>query len=92
MQNQQFAFCRQFAINIHLIVYLVRAPEKKSTLKDGGLMSLFKRQGSYPLCIALLSCSRWIGNPINHSSTTVSVSQSCLSAHVFKHMRFSESN
>ena len=29
---------------------------------------------------ALLSDSRWIGNPINHSSTTVSVSPSSLSA------------
>jgi len=47
---------------------------------------------SYPLYTALLSCSRWIGNPINHSSTTVSVSPSCLSAHCFNHMRFSESN
>jgi len=47
---------------------------------------------NYPLYTALLSCSRWIGNPINHSSTTVSVSPSCLSAHVFTHMGFSESN
>jgi len=34
----------------------------------------------YPLYTALLSDSRWIGNPINHSTTTVSVSPSCLSA------------
>jgi len=47
---------------------------------------------NYPLYTALLSGSLWIGNPINHSSTTVSVSPSCLSAHVFNHMRFSESN
>ena len=47
---------------------------------------------SYPLYTALLSGSRWIGNPINHSSTTMSVSPSCLSAHVFNHTRFSESN
>ena len=47
---------------------------------------------SYPLYTALLSDSRWIGNPINHSSTTVSVSPSCLSAHVCNHMRFNESN
>jgi len=37
---------------------------------------------NYPLYTALLSGSRWIGNPINHSSTTVSVSPSCLSAHL----------
>ena len=36
----------------------------------------------YPIYTALLSSSRWIGNPINHSSTAVSVSPSCLSAHV----------
>jgi len=47
---------------------------------------------NYPLYTALLSCSRWIGNPLSHSSTTVSVSPSCLSAHGFNHMRFSESN
>jgi len=47
---------------------------------------------SYPLNTALLSCSRRIGNPVNHSSTTVSVSPSCLSAHLFNHMRFSESD
>jgi len=29
---------------------------------------------------------------MNHSRTTVSVSPSCLSAHVFNHMRFSELN
>jgi len=46
----------------------------------------------YPLYTALLWDSRWIGNPKNHSSTTVSVSPSCLSAHFFNHMRFSESN
>jgi len=34
----------------------------------------------YPLHTALLSDSRWIGNPTNHSGTTVSVSPSCLSA------------
>jgi len=39
------------------------------------------RFDSYPLYTALLSDSRWIGNPISHSSTTVSVLQSCLSAH-----------
>jgi len=47
---------------------------------------------NYPLYTALLSDSRWIGNPINHSSTTMSVSPSCLSAHLFNHMRFRESN
>jgi len=47
---------------------------------------------SYPLYTALLSDSRWIGNPINRSSTSVSVSPSCLSAHFFNHTRFSESN
>jgi len=47
---------------------------------------------NYPLYTVLLSCSRWIGNPINHSSTTMSASPSCLSAHVFNHIRFSESN
>ena len=47
---------------------------------------------NYPLYAALLSHLRWIGNPINHSSTTVSVSPSCLSAHVFNYTRFSESN
>jgi len=47
---------------------------------------------NYPLDTALLSSSRWIGNPINHSSTTVNVSPSCLSAHVFNHTRFSKSN
>jgi len=45
-----------------------------------------------PLYTALLSDSRWIGNPTNHWSTTMSVSPSCLSAHFFNHMRFSESN
>jgi len=44
------------------------------------------------LYTALLSGSRWIGNPISHSSTIVSVSPSCLSAHVFNHTRFSETN
>jgi len=47
---------------------------------------------SYPLYNALLSDSRWIGNLLNHSSNTVSVSPSCLSAHVFNHTRFSDSN
>jgi len=46
----------------------------------------------YPLYTALLSDSRWIGNPINHSSTTVGVSPSYLSAHFRKNIRFSESN
>jgi len=52
---------------------------------------LWKTNDNYPLYTALLSGSRWIGNPINHSSTTVSVSPSNLRAHVFHHMRFSES-
>jgi len=47
---------------------------------------------NYPLYTALLSESRWIGNPINRSSTTVSVSPSCLSGDCFNHTRFSESN
>jgi len=47
---------------------------------------------NYPLYTAQLLDSRWIGNPINHSSTTVNISQSCLSAHFFNHTRFSESN
>jgi len=46
----------------------------------------------YFLYTALLSGSRWIRNPINHSSTTMSVSPRCLNAHVFNHTRFSESN
>jgi len=33
-----------------------------------------------------------VGNPTNHSSTTVSDSPSCLSAHFFNHMRFGKSN
>ena len=46
---------------------------------------------AYPLYTAL-SDSRWLGNPINHPSTTTGVSPSCLSAHFFNHTRFSESN
>jgi len=56
------------------------------------LLTSSRKAVIYPLYTALLSDSRWIGNPINHSSTTASVSPSCLSAHVFNHMRFSESN
>jgi len=48
--------------------------------------------GNYPLYTALLPDSRWIGNPINHSSTTVSISPSCLSTPYVNHNRFSESN
>jgi len=46
----------------------------------------------YPLYTTLLSDLRWIGNPTNHSSTTMSVSPSRLSMHFFNHMQFSESN
>jgi len=56
--------------------------------------NFFREASSHncPLCTALLSDLRWIGNPINHSSTTVSVSPSCLSTYVFNHTQCSESN
>jgi len=34
----------------------------------------------------------WLGNPTNHSGTTVSLSPSCLGARFLNHIRFSESN
>jgi len=56
------------------------------------LNHLKREVNNYPLYTALLSCSRWIGNPTNHSSTTVSVIPSWLNERAFNNMRFSESN
>ena len=61
-------------------------------LKISGSETQKYESDTYPLYTALLWNSRWIGNPTNHSSTTVSVSPSCLSACFFNHVRFSESN
>ena len=83
------------------VEYIHRAPmtpqsppyiwEKGQTIGKFTL-DILRKAVTYPLYTALLSCLRWIGNPINYSSTTVSVSLSCLSAHVLKHTRFSESS
>ena len=77
-----------------LEVYWIFVRFNKIFMGSVFLLSLFhnrlQKQGKliyncYPLYTALLSDSRWIGNSINHSSTTVSVSPSCLSAHYCKH-------
>jgi len=54
------------------------------TLWQQATIKITRTDHIYPLYTALLWDSRWIGNPINHSSTTVSVSPSRLSAHFFQ--------
>jgi len=73
----------------------VSNPNPKNSQYPAGLNSKIRilyTTVSYSLYTTLLSDSRWIGNPTNHSSTTVSVSPSCLSVHFFHHIRFRESS